>query len=89
VERARRDERVAAVIRPMQAFWHGQMAEIFQLGRQDGSFRADIDPEAAASMVIGAMIGATRRETDIAFFDRVAAELERSLVTRQDQENLT
>jgi len=88
MERARRDERVAAVIRPMQAFWHGQMAEIFQQGRRDGSFRADIDPEAAASMVIGAMIGATRRETDIAFFDRVAAELERSLVTRQDQENL-
>jgi len=79
-ERARRDERIAAVIQPMQAYWHGQMTDILQQGREDGCFRADIDPEATASMVIGAMISARRRDDDIAFFDRVAAELERSLV---------
>ncbi|MCB1462215.1 MAG: TetR/AcrR family transcriptional regulator [Nitratireductor sp.] len=81
-ERAERDEKVAAVIRPMQAYWHGQLAGILATGREDGSFRADIDPQAAASMVIGAMISARKRDDDIEFFDRVAAEIERSLVTR-------
>lgn len=84
-ERARRDERIAAVIRPMQAYWHGQMTEILEQGRTDGSLRADIDPEAAASLVIGAMISARRRDSDIAFFDRVVAELERSLVNPSAQ----
>jgi AcrR family transcriptional regulator len=89
MERSRRDERVAAVIQPMQAFWHGQLTEILEQGRKDGTFRADIDPGAAASVVIGAMISARRRDADITFFDRVVAELERSLVSRQNRERPT
>ncbi|MCC2097299.1 MAG: TetR family transcriptional regulator C-terminal domain-containing protein, partial [Hyphomicrobiales bacterium] len=81
-ERARRDEKIAAVIRPMQGYWHNQLAEILAQGREDGSFRADIDPQAAASLVIGAMISARKRDDDIRFFDRVAAEIERSLISR-------
>ncbi len=81
-ERARRDEKIAAVIRPMQAYWHSQLADILARGRDDGSFRADIDPPAAASMVIGAMISARKRDDNIEFFDRVAAEIERSLTLR-------
>ena len=88
-ERARRDARVAAVMRPMQAYWLRQMTDILELGRKDGSFRPDIDPEAAASMVIGAMISSRKRDPDIAFFDRVAAELERSLAARNEQGNRT
>lgn len=78
--RAKRDEKIAAVMTPLHAFWHGMVTDIVERGRLDGSFRPDIDPEAAASMIIGAMIGSQRREGDaIAFYDRVAAELERSL----------
>ncbi|MEC9344470.1 MAG: TetR/AcrR family transcriptional regulator [Pseudomonadota bacterium] len=79
-ERARRDEKVAAVIRPMQAHWHAQMAGILERGRADGSFRQDIDIEAAASMIIGAMIGVRRHDRDAGYFDRVTAEIERSLL---------
>lgn len=79
-ERARRDPKVAAVMQPLQAFWHGQIAEILARGRADGSFRADLDPAAAASMVIGGMIASQRSPGDnLVNFDRVAAELERAV----------
>ena len=79
-ERARRDPRIADIMRPMQAFWHGQIAEILARGRADGNFRADLDPTAAASMVIGGMIASQRSPGDnLASFDRVAAELERAV----------
>ncbi len=78
--RAKRDEKIAAVMTPLHAFWHSMVVDIVERGRLDGSFRPDVDAEAAASMIIGAMIGSQRREGDtIAFYDRVAAELERSL----------
>ena len=67
-------------MRPMQAFWYGQIAEILARGRADGSFRADLDPAAAASMVIGGMIASQRSPGDnLVNFDRVAAELERAV----------
>ena len=84
-ERAGRDKKVAAVIRPMQAYWREQVVAVLRQGRDDGSFRPDIDPEAAASMVIGAMISSRKSNDDIQFFDRVTAELERALVCRDTQ----
>jgi len=79
-ERARRDPRIAAVMQPLQTFWHGQIAEILDRGRADGSFRADLDAPAAASIVIGGMIASQRSPGDrLAFFDRVVAELERAV----------
>lgn len=79
-ERARRDPRIAEIMRPMQAFWHGQIADILARGRADGSFRPDLDPIAGASMVIGGMIASQRLPDDsLAGFDRVAAELERAV----------
>jgi len=80
-ERAKRDEAVAAEMQPMQRYWHRQIAEIIAAGRDRGQFRPDVDPEAAAVMVIGTMI-ATRRhsQTSLDLFDRACAELLRSLV---------
>lgn len=79
-ERAKRDPVIADVIRPMQAFWFAQVAEILERGRHDGSFRADLDPEAAALVVLGAMIASQRHpKASMALFDRVCAELLRSL----------
>lgn len=78
-DRARRDEKVAAVIRPMQLGWRDHIAAILAAGRDDGSLRPDLDPEAAATMIIGAMINARRHDRDIAFLDRVTAQIERAL----------
>lgn len=78
--RARRDEKVAAAIRPMTVYWHRQWSEALSAGRDDGSLRPDLDPAAAATIVIGALIASQRLSDDqIDHFDSVAAELERAL----------
>ena len=81
VERARRDPKIDAAVRPLQTYWHQQVVDILTRGRRDGSFRPDIDPRAAATMVTGAMAATLRPPFQgVSQFDRVAAELLRALV---------
>ncbi len=80
-ERARRDEKVRAVVGPMLAFAHGELARILALGRAEGAFRADLDPEAGALMIFGTMIATQRTPKRSAeLFDRACAELLRAVV---------
>ncbi len=81
-ERGRRDPVVAEVMRPMRGYWHQQWREILQAGRADGSFRADLDPAAAASIIIGGMVSTMKSPDHSAeALDRVFAELERCFVS--------
>ena len=81
VERARRDAAVAEIMLPMRDFWRNQFAEIFRLGMSDGSFRPDLDPEAAALISTGAMSDCWRQSNpSLSMLDRVQAELERSFI---------
>ncbi|HEV7346556.1 MAG TPA: TetR/AcrR family transcriptional regulator [Devosia sp.] len=78
-ERARRDPAIAAIILPMRDFWCHQFADIFRLGREDGSLRPDIDPEAAALIATGALTECWRQNRkSLSMLDRVLAELERT-----------
>lgn len=54
--RARHDPVVARYINPMRAFWHRRIADILAAGVADGTFRADLDPEAGAYLAIGTLI---------------------------------
>lgn len=54
--RARHDPVIARYIDPMRGYWRQQIIDILKDGVADGSFRADLDPEAACYMVIGTMI---------------------------------
>ena len=81
VERSRRDATVAQIMLPMRDFWRNQFAEIFRLGMSDGSFRPDLDPEAAALISTGAMSDCWRQSNpSLSMLDRVQAELERSFI---------
>ena len=81
VERARRDKAVAEIMLPMRDFWRSQFADIFRLGMSDGSFRPDLDPEAAALISTGAMSDCWRQSNpSLSMLDRVQAELERSFI---------
>ncbi len=79
-ERARRDPVVREAIAPMQQRWHDMVAEILRKGRDEGSFRPDIDPAAAASMIIGALV-LFRRSGDLTNdnYQRLCAELRRAV----------
>jgi AcrR family transcriptional regulator len=80
MERARRDERIACAIRPMQRKWLQIVVDLLTEGVSDGVYRADIDFVPAATMLIGALIGFCRagpREPEA--FDRLVAELQRAI----------
>jgi AcrR family transcriptional regulator len=80
-ERARRDPAIAAAMTPMRGYWHAQWREILEAGKADGSFRPDIDPQAAASILIGGMIAATKLpQPSLDALDRIIAELERAFL---------
>ncbi len=81
VERARRDPVIAEIITPLYDFWRLQFVEIFRRGVEDGSFRNDIDPAAAALITTGALSDYWRQWTSFrASLDQVLGELERAFV---------
>jgi len=83
VERARRDAAIAEIVLPMHQFWRNQFTEIFQLGLSDGSFRSDLEPEAAAMLTTGALADCWRRpDTTPQLLDAAFAELERAFISR-------
>ena len=83
VERARRDRAIAEIMLPMRDFWRSQFADIFRLGISDGSFRPDLDPEAAALITTGALSDCWRQpKLSLSLLDRVAGELERAFIRK-------
>lgn len=78
-ERGRRDPNIHAAIEPLQRKWHQIVTRILADGRDDGSFRPDLDPEAGARIVVGAIKGFWRLpDPTPRKFDEMAAELERA-----------
>jgi AcrR family transcriptional regulator len=81
VERARRDPAIAEIITPLYDYWRLQFVEIFRRGVEDGSFRNDIDPAAAALITTGALSDYWRQWASFrASIDQVLAELERAFI---------
>lgn len=82
-ERARRDPAIAAIMRPMRMGWLAGLAEVFRKGVDDGSLRADIDPNAAARIYAGMVASwrISRPERDDVL--SVFAEFERAFIGRQ------
>ena len=80
IERGRRDERIAAVMTPMREYWRSQLARILAEGVADGVYRADIDAEVMANVIIAAMVSYFRvGPRDLAFLDRLVAQLQRTI----------
>jgi AcrR family transcriptional regulator len=80
IERARRDEVVAAAILPMKHYWRQMLVDMLSEGVSDGVYRADVDPEAFASILMSCFIGFCRNPNkDQATFERLVAELQRAI----------
>lgn len=60
VERSRRDPAIKVAIKPILGQWRNMLAAILAAGRDDGSFRPDLDPEQAAKIITSALIGFCR-----------------------------
>jgi hypothetical protein len=80
IERARRDTVIRDAIRPLQQHWHRMVADIFEAGRAEGSFRPDLDPEPAATMLLGTLIFFCRNgDVSDDSYMRLCAELRRAV----------
>jgi len=78
--RAQHDPAVARHIDPINDEWREQISAVLTTGRDDGTFRADMDIEAATHLVMaGLMSMPSHRPLDEQKFDRVEAELLRWL----------
>ncbi|RYE96639.1 MAG: TetR/AcrR family transcriptional regulator, partial [Oxalobacteraceae bacterium] len=77
-ERSRRDPVVKAAMAPLHSHWHGMVADIFADGRDEGSFRPDLDPKSAATIFLGALLAFCRSgDTSNDTYTRLCAELRR------------
>lgn len=74
---------IAALIADFTRDWCARYVEILALGRDQGAFRADLDPLPAAVMITGALTAFGPRGPDgLALFWPVFAEIERGLLAR-------
>ncbi len=55
--RAQRDPSVAALLRDIDAAWHGWLSSLLERGRQTGAIRADLDVSLAATTIMSAIRG--------------------------------
>ncbi|WP_176086607.1 TetR/AcrR family transcriptional regulator [Martelella sp. HB161492] len=53
---AARDEKVAAFLRPMRSRWRARFEAILEAGREQGTFRADLDAPAFATIIVSVLI---------------------------------
>ncbi len=75
-----RDPATNAVLREMDSHWHEHIKEVFALGVKQGVFRADLDPDAAASFLtifIKGCIAQLFYSPEMFPAERVYAEIER------------
>lgn len=80
MERGRRDERIAAAILPMKRRWRQILGDLLSEGVRDGVYRADIDPEAFASIMMSSFIGFCRNPHKSAeTYVRLVDELRRAM----------
>ncbi len=80
LERGRRDETIAAAIRPMKYHWRQMLVSLLTQGVSDGVYRPDMDAEAVAMIMISSFVGFCRSpDRDQARFDRMVEELRRSI----------
>jgi len=85
--RARHDATIARYIDPMRLYWRQQIIDILRNGVANGSFRADLDPEGACYMVVGAMVATSMyRLDDDAAIDRARTALMNSVLSGSEKD---
>jgi AcrR family transcriptional regulator len=80
MERGRRDERIAEAILPMKHHWRELLRDMLSEGVTDGDYRADLDTEMFALIIMAAFIGFCRNpKNGPPEVDRMIAELQRAI----------
>jgi AcrR family transcriptional regulator len=82
--RALRDEPTRILVERVDERWRDSVEALLRLGKNEGVFRSDLEPAAAASLVVAALWGAVAfRRISPAAFKRMCDELESGLRERK------
>lgn len=83
MERGRRDPRIAEAILPMKRKWREILRDLLTEGVSAGLYRADLDTDAFATIMIASFIGFCRNPRNgPESFDRMVGELRRAMLAR-------
>ncbi|SOC83937.1 transcriptional regulator, TetR family [Ensifer adhaerens] len=79
--RAAFDEDIAITVGEMRRHWFSLFVNVLQRGKEAGDFRASLDPEAAAHMIVGALVAFQYKPRRLLpLFDSVGEEIIRSIL---------
>jgi TetR/AcrR family transcriptional regulator, regulator of cefoperazone and chloramphenicol sensitivity len=78
--RSRRDEAIARIIDPLMGHWHEGLEKMVRAGMNEGVFRADLEPAAAAFFLMAAFSGVMVHSISINELDGTFAEMEHWLL---------
>jgi AcrR family transcriptional regulator len=79
--RAAFDPELGETVGAMRRYWLGLFVNILQRGKDIGTFRASLNPEAAAHMIAGALVAFQYKPRHLMpLFDGVADEIIRSVI---------
>lgn len=82
--RALRDPALARILKKQNQEWRRQLVELFMIGVEEGVFRAGLDPDACATLLMSFLWGASPiLGADIRAFDRACVELEVGLLSER------
>jgi AcrR family transcriptional regulator len=83
-KRARVDPVLEPKIREMRINWHRRFVSLLKEGQAAGQFRPNLDPEAGAHIIIGALVSFQYKPRHLLqIFDNVADEIIRSMIAVQ------
>lgn len=79
--RARRDDAIRQVFAHVDVRWHTYLSDLLRAGVAQGAFRADLDPQIAATLIMSAFKGLSMHaDPDVAESQQVINQIERWIV---------
>ncbi|HWU64684.1 MAG TPA: TetR/AcrR family transcriptional regulator [Ensifer sp.] len=79
--RAAFDQEIALTIGEMRRHWYSLFVKVLQRGKDSGDFRSSLNPEAAAHMIVGALVAFQYKPRSLLpLFDSVGEEIIRSII---------
>jgi AcrR family transcriptional regulator len=81
--RGRRDPAIRKIIEPLFGHWQYGIERFLAAGTEDGVFRSDLDPAAAAALFVATMTGANCLRLPHAQLDAIFAAIEAWLMRRE------
>ena len=85
VQLGKTNEEVQDIVNAMRAHWYNLFVAVLEAGKKNGEFRASLEPDASAHMIVGALFAFRYKpKRFFPLFDSVAEEIIRSITAHPE-----